>query len=142
MDDGFQNPSLAKDLCIVAVDPAYGVGNGQVFPSGPLRERLADGLARADAIVMLHNTWNENTPEQPEWLDGFGKPCCRVTSPVGSRGESSSHSQASPGPKNSLTRSKPSAPMSETWCRSAITTSIQATTCACSRKWPRNAART
>lgn len=84
MDDGFQNPSLAKDLCIVAVDPAYGVGNGQVFPAGPLRERLSDGLARADAVVMLHNTWSEETPEQPEWLGGFTKPVLHASlSPAG-----------------------------------------------------------
>ncbi len=84
MDDGFQNPSLAKDLCIVAVDPAYGVGNGQVFPAGPLRERLRDGLARADAIVMLHNTWSEDTPEQPEWLENFNKPILQASvSPTG-----------------------------------------------------------
>lgn len=84
MDDGFQNPSLAKDLCIVAVDPAYGVGNGQVFPAGPLRERLRDGLARADAIVMLHNTWSEDTPEQPDWLRGFTKPVLQAAvSPIG-----------------------------------------------------------
>lgn len=74
MDDGFQNPSLAKDLCIIAVDPAYGVGNGQVFPAGPLRERLSAGLARADAIVMLHNTWSADTPEHPHWLASFDKP--------------------------------------------------------------------
>lgn len=84
MDDGFQNPSLAKDLCIVAVDPAYGIGNGQVFPAGPLRERLRDGLARADAIVMLHNTWSEDTPEQPDWLRGFTKPVLQAAvSPIG-----------------------------------------------------------
>ena len=84
MDDGFQNPALAKDLCIVAVDPAYGVGNGQVFPAGPLRERLNAGLARADAIVMLHNTWSADTPEQPEWLSGFRKPILQAqVSPIG-----------------------------------------------------------
>ncbi len=84
MDDGFQNPSLSKDLSIIAVDPAYGIGNGQVFPVGPLRERLADGLERADAIVMLHNTWNENVPEQPEWLTGFRKPVMHAAlSPIG-----------------------------------------------------------
>jgi tetraacyldisaccharide 4'-kinase len=72
MDDGFQNPALAKDLSIVAVDPGYGVGNGQVFPAGPLRERLADGLARADAIVLLHPQGAEQIEQ--DWLDGFAKP--------------------------------------------------------------------
>jgi tetraacyldisaccharide 4'-kinase len=69
MDDGFQNASLAKDLSIIAVDPGFGIGNGQVFPAGPLRERLADGLARADAIVMLGNV-----TEDASWLDQFEKP--------------------------------------------------------------------
>lgn len=73
MDDGFQNLALAKDLSIVAVDPQYGIGNGQVFPAGPLRERLGDGLRRADAIVMLGGY------QQPDrWLDGFGKPILRA----------------------------------------------------------------
>lgn len=79
MDDGFQNPALAKDLCIIAVDPAYGIGNGSVFPAGPLRESLSAGLARADAVVMLHNTWSEDVPEQPDWLRGFTKPVLQAS---------------------------------------------------------------
>jgi tetraacyldisaccharide 4'-kinase len=73
MDDGFQNPALAKDLCILAVDPEYGIGNGEVFPAGPLRERLADGLARADAIVLLHPS-SEQADTEHAWLAGFTKP--------------------------------------------------------------------
>src|SRR5690606_26980869 len=72
MDDGFQNPALAKDLSIIAVDPGFGIGNGQVFPAGPLRERLADGLARADAIVWLHPQGGAEIAQ--DWLDGFTGP--------------------------------------------------------------------
>ncbi|HVA35413.1 MAG TPA: tetraacyldisaccharide 4'-kinase [Stellaceae bacterium] len=53
MDDGLQNPTLAKDLALVALDGGYGFGNGRVMPAGPLRESIARGLARADAVVML-----------------------------------------------------------------------------------------
>lgn len=72
MDDGFQNPALAKDLSIIAVDPGFGIGNGQVFPAGPLRERLADGLSRADAIVLLHPQGGAEIAQA--WLEGFTRP--------------------------------------------------------------------
>lgn len=81
MDDGFQNGALAKDLSIIAVDPAYGVGNGAVFPAGPLRERLADGMARADAIVLMGANRDE---EALAFLDGVTKPILRARlEPVG-----------------------------------------------------------
>jgi tetraacyldisaccharide 4'-kinase len=53
LDDGFQNPSVAKDLTFIVVDSGYGFGNGQVIPAGPLRERISAGLTRADAIVLI-----------------------------------------------------------------------------------------
>ncbi len=71
MDDGFQNPALAKDLSIIAIDPDFGIGNGQVFPAGPLREGLADALQRADAVVVLYNNRGGATPA---WLADFRKP--------------------------------------------------------------------
>ena len=58
MDDGHQNPSVAKALSLVVVDGEtrdgeWPFGDGAVFPSGPMREPLRAGLSRADAVVLL-----------------------------------------------------------------------------------------
>ena len=53
MDDGFQNPSLNKDLAILVVDGRRGIGNGRVIPAGPLRAPLEIQIARAQAIVVV-----------------------------------------------------------------------------------------
>jgi tetraacyldisaccharide 4'-kinase len=53
MDDGWQNPSLAKDLVIAVLDGRRGIGNGRVFPAGPLRAPLASQLDHADALLVI-----------------------------------------------------------------------------------------
>jgi tetraacyldisaccharide 4'-kinase len=53
MDDGFQNPALAKDLSILVVDARRGIGNGQVLPAGPLRAPITPQLERAMALLIV-----------------------------------------------------------------------------------------
>ena len=58
MDDGHQNPAVRKALSLLVVDGEtrdgeWPFGDGAVFPAGPMREPLAAGLARADAVVLL-----------------------------------------------------------------------------------------
>ena len=53
MDDGFQNPALVKDVALIVIDSERGIGNGLVFPAGPLRAPLPAQLARTDALVVI-----------------------------------------------------------------------------------------
>lgn len=53
LDDGFQNPSLRKNLSFVVVDATRGVGNGKVLPAGPLRAPLLTQIAQTDALIVV-----------------------------------------------------------------------------------------
>jgi len=50
-DDGLQHYRLARDIEIVVLDGARGLGNGHLLPNGPLREPLSR-LSRVDALVV------------------------------------------------------------------------------------------
>lgn len=64
MDDGYQNPSLHKDVNLLVVDGEIGIGNGQVFPAGPLRETAEAAIARADAVAVLGGRWADALPAE------------------------------------------------------------------------------
>jgi tetraacyldisaccharide 4'-kinase len=53
MDDGFQNPAIAKDASLIVIDGDRGLGNACVFPAGPLRAPLHQQLARTDALIVI-----------------------------------------------------------------------------------------
>jgi tetraacyldisaccharide 4'-kinase len=53
MDDGFQNPAISKDCSLIVIDGGRGLGNGKVFPAGPLRAPLRPQLARTDALIVI-----------------------------------------------------------------------------------------
>jgi tetraacyldisaccharide 4'-kinase len=72
MDDGHQNPTLKKSLSIVVIDAGNPFGNGHVLPKGPLREPVAAGLSRADAVVLMGDG------EIPEALSSFTGPILRA----------------------------------------------------------------
>jgi tetraacyldisaccharide 4'-kinase len=67
MDDGLQNPSLAKDLTLAVVDGQAGVGNGLCLPAGPLRAPLRAQWPRVDAVVVIGAGGEAVAQEAARW---------------------------------------------------------------------------
>ena len=88
MDDGFQNPAIVKDASLIVIDSARGLGNGKVFPAGPLRAPLGPQLARTDALIVV----------------GDGTAAGAVAAEIAARGKPVFHARVRPddGSVNSL----------------------------------------
>jgi tetraacyldisaccharide 4'-kinase len=53
MDDGLQNPVLAKDVVFATVDGGAGFGNGLCLPAGPLRAAPEMQLPFVSAVIFI-----------------------------------------------------------------------------------------
>jgi len=67
LDDGLQNPRLAKDFAIAVIDAEVGFGNGFCLPAGPLRAPLEAQMRHVDVLLSIGATV---APDLARW----GKP--------------------------------------------------------------------
>ena len=52
-DDGLQNPGFIKDCKIIVIDNLRGMGNGKIFPAGPLRTKIDLAIKECNAIITI-----------------------------------------------------------------------------------------
>ena len=76
MDDGFQNPAVAKDASLIVIDSERGLGNGRVIPAGPLRAPLSAQLEHTDALVVIGD--GKGADAVAGRIAGQGKPVLRA----------------------------------------------------------------
>ncbi|MEM8793524.1 MAG: tetraacyldisaccharide 4'-kinase [Pseudomonadota bacterium] len=83
LDDGFQNPGIAKDLSVLVVDAEQGFGNRRIIPAGPLREPVVVGFSRADRVVLI-GLLEERRRAADRWPELEGAlPACLVSVETG-----------------------------------------------------------
>ncbi len=69
LDDGLQNPALAKDLTVLVCDAEMGFGNGHVVPAGPLREPISKAVEKADVLLTI----GPNTDVHKNFVSKWGE---------------------------------------------------------------------
>lgn len=71
MDDGYQNPSLHKDIHILIIDEASLSQQQYLFPAGPMREPFAHAAQKAD-FCFITGTGESTAPlKPPSFLEGI-----------------------------------------------------------------------
>lgn len=60
LDDGFQDYTIKKDFSLLVINSRQNFGNGFLFPSGPLREKIENGINKANCIFYYGNKRNFN----------------------------------------------------------------------------------
>ncbi|MEM8665194.1 MAG: tetraacyldisaccharide 4'-kinase, partial [Pseudomonadota bacterium] len=80
MDDGFQNPALAKDFSLLVLDAAVGLGNARVTPAGPLRAPFEAQARLADALILTQT--GEASASMPDTTRPVHHVQLLTTSPV------------------------------------------------------------
>ncbi len=78
LDDGFQNPALNFHLSFLLVDAAAGLGNGLIFPAGPLRTDFAAQAERAHALVLVGGSTGDVSAPAIERAFGLDRPIIRA----------------------------------------------------------------
>ncbi|MGB0934958.1 MAG: tetraacyldisaccharide 4'-kinase [Alphaproteobacteria bacterium] len=67
MDDGLQHETLIKDVSILVIDGARGLGNEHMIPAGPLREPLKDALRKVAATIVVGVQSPETKRQLQHW---------------------------------------------------------------------------
>lgn len=70
MDDGYQNPSIEKDVSILLLNASPQAAHA-IFPAGPMREPVERAAARADAIVTIGQARTESAAPASSRSDAF-----------------------------------------------------------------------
>jgi tetraacyldisaccharide 4'-kinase len=68
-DDGLQHYALRRDIELVVIDAARGLGNGELLPAGPLRE-LPERLKKVFA-VLVNGKFDSSSPSSSTALPDF-----------------------------------------------------------------------